>query len=446
MSEQNTIFFLPDNAKNDTKKIYKGKPRIITPVRDQVEMKMYCVDDLIPKDHKARAVWKYVKSLNLSNFLTNIQSVEARAGRSATDPHLLLSLWLYATIEGIGSGRVIERYCSEHNAFKWLCGGVSVNYHSINDFRANNKRRLNEILTQTVAIFLEAKIIDLESISQDGIRVRAHAGSGSFRRQETLEDYIIMAEEYVKTLMEEFEENPNEAIKRKRQSELTRAKEQEERLKRAARELDEIKISKEKVLKKNYKKLTEKEKSEMRVSMTDPEARKMKMANGGFNPAYNVQLASDVASKVIVGLKVEQVGTDVGLISPMHEQVTEKFDIMPKKWLADGGYTEHKDIENMAKINSGCEVLVPVKNPNNPESYQPKKDDSDVIKEWRINMGTIEVKETYKNRASTSELVNAQARNRGLQQFVVRGIEKVTSSILIFAITHNMIRAWNLLG
>lgn len=172
----------------------------------------------------------------------------------------------------------------------------------------------------------------------------------------------------------------------------------------------------------------------------------MKMANGGFSPAYNVQLAADVASKLIVGINISNSGTDAGLLSPMHQQVVNRFNIKPKNWLADGGFTDHADIESICENNSECKVVVPVKNPHLPESYLPKKNDSKVIKEWRTNMGTIEMKKVYKDRASTSELVNAHARNRGLQQFVVKGFEKVMSTMLIFAITHNMVRAWALMS
>jgi transposase len=447
MSTQSTLFAIPDNSQNNNVKSNQGKPRINIPIRNQVEFKTFCLDDLIPADHKVRFVWNYVQKLDMSGFITKIRSVAGNAGRPATDPRLLLSLWIYATIEGIGSGRVIETYCTDHNAFKWLCGNIAVNYRTITDFRIDNKELLNELLTQSVTVFLNQGLIDLERIAQDGIRVRASAGSSSFRRKETLEDHYEIAKLYVEQLIEEQEVTQNEILDRRRATELRLAKQKEAQLKQALDQLELLKTQKEAAKKKQRKQLTEEEKKNVRASPTDPEARKMKMANGGFSPAYNAQLATDTKTQVIVGLSVNNAGSDIGQMTLMHEQVQERyrgFGIAIKQWLVDGGYNEGDEIENMKMTNPNCTVYMPPKNSQLPESYLPKKGDSEVVKEWRINMGTIEAKTIYKERASTAECVNATARNRGLQQFSVRGIEKVTSVMLIFAITHNLIRTMSL--
>lgn len=168
------------------------------------------------------------------------------------------------------------------------------------------------------------------------------------------------------------------------------------------------------------------------------------MGNGGYNPAYNIQVATDVKTQVIVGMKVSNQEMDMGLISQMQEQVISTFNIKPKKWLADGGYVQHEDIDKVAQINPDCVLYMPPRNSKEPSSYIPNENDSEYVKEWRINMGKIESKEIYKNRAATSECVNANARNRGLQQFLVRGISKVTSQMSLFVIVHNMIRSWKL--
>lgn len=447
MEDKNQLKPTLDNSKTiESNQLPKAKPRINLPIRNQSEMKIFCIDDLIPKNHKARMVWEYVQSLDLSEFISEIKAVEGNRGRSATSPHLLLALWLYATIEGIVNGRVIEKYCSEHNAFMWLCGDVKVNYHTINDFRINNKDRLNNLLTQSITIFLDAGLINVEDISQDGIRVRANAGTSSFRRKETIQDYLAASEEYIKSLEEYNFENLNETSKSQKAAELSKAREQQERIKKSAEEVNKIIKTKEQAQKNGGRKFTEEKKQNIRVSITDPEARKMKMANGGYSPAYNVQLAADTHSKVIVGVEVTNSCVDTGLMASMHEQVIARTKIHPRSHLADGGFRDHKDLEKIKKINPGCKTIVPVKNSHLEESYIPKENESDATKEWRIYMGTIEAKEKYKDRASTSELVNAQARNRGLQQFVVRGVEKVLSTMLIFAMTHNMVEAWSLLG
>lgn len=274
MNEQNTLFKLPECPKNDIpKEKYYGKPRIQTPIRNQTEMRIYCVDDLIPKDHKVRAVWKYVESLDLSKFMLQILSTAGNAGRPATDPRLLLSLWLYATIEGIVNGRVIEKYCNEHNAFKWLCGEVNVNYHSINDFRINNRELMDDLLTQSVAVLLNAKVIDLESISQDGMRVKANASSSSFRREETLESYLVIAQEYIKSLNEETEENPNIILDRKKCCELSRAKEQETRIQKSLEELENLRKKKNRVVRSITKSTHQKKKNkqELQSQILKPE-------------------------------------------------------------------------------------------------------------------------------------------------------------------------------
>lgn len=450
MKEQQMSFNLPSYNKDEkTDGLYTGKPRINSPIRSQVEFKMFCLEDLVPAEHKVRFVWNYVKQLNMSKFLEKIQSVAGNAGRSATDPRLLLALWIYATIEGIGSGRVIETYCTDHNAFKWLCGNVPINYHTLTDFRSSNKELLDDLLTQSVAVFLNQGLISLERIAQDGIRVRASAGSASFRRKETLEEHYAIAKAFVQQLIKEQESSPKEIVDRKKSEELRLAKQKENCLKQALEQLELLKKKKEEAKKKQHKHLTEQEKKNMRASPTDPESRKMKMANGGFSPAYNVQMATDTKTQVIVGLSVNNAGSDIGQMSPMYEQVKERYSewkVEPNDWLVDGGYNENAEIEKMKKMNPNSTVYMPPKNSQLPESYLPKQGDSEVIKEWRINMGTIEAKNIYKERAATAECVNATARNRGLQQFSVRGLTKVTSVMLIFAITHNLMRAMHLFG
>lgn len=448
MSDQSTLFPLPEHSKvNINPENYNGKPRINEPIRNQVEFKIFCLEDLISEDHKVRFVWEYVQKLDMSAFIKKIQSVAGNAGRPATDPRLLLAIWIYATIEGIGSGRVIETYCTDHNAFKWLCGNVSINYHTLTDFRSNNKELLDELLTQSVAIFLNLGLIDFNRIAQDGMRVRASASSSSFRRKQTLEDHYEIAKLYVQQLISEQESSHKTIMDKKKSRELRLAKEKKNNIRNALEQLENLNKKKEKAKKKQYKKLTEQEINNTRSSTTDCESRKMKMANGGYSPAYNIQMATDTKTQVIVGLSINNAGSDIGQMTPMHDQIQGKFEkwkVKIKEWLVDGGYNDHDELEKMKKKNPDCQIYMPPKNSQLPESYAPKKGDSPVVKEWRINMGTIEAKKIYKDRASTAECVNAAARNRGLQQFSVRGMDRVTSVMLIFALTHNIIRAISL--
>lgn len=450
MNEQPTLFDISNfNRTRKQVETSNGNPRINTPIRNVTEFKMFCLEDVIPSDHKARFVWNYVQKLDMSGFITKIQSVEGSAGRPATDPRLLLSLWIYATIEGIGSGRVIETYCKDHNAFKWLCGDVNVNYHTLTDFRTDNRELLDDLLTQSVAVFLNQGMITLERIAQDGIRVRASAGSSSYRRKETLEDNYQLAKLFVQQLISEQEASPNEILDKKKAAELRFAKEKEAKLLQALEQLELLKKNKAESKKKQRKQLTEEEEKNVRASLTDPESRKMKMANGGFSPAYNAQIATDTKTQVIVGMSVTNAGSDIGQMTSMYEQIQERFkenNNQIKEWLVDGGYNEKQEIDKMKEMNSDCKIYMPPKSSQFSKGYNHRAGDSEAVKEWRTNMGTIEAKTVYKERAATAECVNATARNRGLQQFSVRGINNVTSVMFLFGLTHNIVRALSLLS
>ena len=140
-----------------------------------------------------------------------IEAVKARgsnAGRVAIDPRILFALWLYATLEGVGSGREVARLCLEHDAYRWICGGVWVNHLALNDFRAGNEALMDEPLTDNVAALAAVGAIRLEWVAQDGMRVRAAAGAGSFRRQASLQEHLREASELVPTLKTQVQGRP----------------------------------------------------------------------------------------------------------------------------------------------------------------------------------------------------------------------------------------------
>lgn len=217
---------------------YGGRPRLVQPIRNQIEMTLVSLDQLIPEDHKVRLVWQYIEKLDFTEFLKPINSVEGSRGRPAMDPKVLLALWLYATIEGICHGRVIEQYCREHIAFRWICGDIKVNYHTINDFRSENEEALNDLITQSVAVLLKKELISLEDIAQDGMKVRAHAGAGSFRRKDKIKDYQKLAKDHVEKLNKERLTNPDSS--KEKQQKLQRAKERENRVNQALEEFEKI--------------------------------------------------------------------------------------------------------------------------------------------------------------------------------------------------------------
>jgi transposase len=405
------------------------KPRLRTVDRQQVIPAMP-LEDLLDTDHQARLVWDFVAGLDLSPLYQLIRSVEGGPGAPATDPRILTALWLYATLEGVGSARALNWLCAHHNAFRWLTGGVSVNYHTLADFRVAHVEFLDRVLTHSVAVLREQDLVDLNRVAQDGMRVRASAGAASFHRRRTLEECLTEAQEQVQRLKDELQDDPAAPSRRQAAAQERAAAERAARLRQALARMPEMEAK---------KKGDEKEKA--RVSSTDPEATVMKMADGGFRPAYNVQFSTTCAGQVIVGVQVLTVGSDLGQIAPMVEQIHDRFGQYPAEVLVDGGFAKHEDIEAVAAKGAGCAVYAPVPAPKDPKQdrYQPHTGDSAVIIRWRQRMATDEAKEIYRERAATAECVNAQARNRGLVRLLVRGLRRVKATALWYAIAHNLV-------
>jgi transposase len=416
-----------------------GTPRLRQANRGQIEFRACSWDDLLPQDHEARIVWNFVKGLNLSALLRQIQSVAGEAGRPAIDPRILMALWLYATLRGVGSARELARRCDERGEvpFQWICGGVSVNHHTLSDFRTQHVEILDRLLTESTAALLEQELVAMDRVAQDGMRVRASAGASSFRRKPTLEQCLADAEAQVDALKQELESDPAAANRREQAARKRAADERLDRVKQALERMPEAEAKKKKD-----------EKDKARVSTTDPEASVMKMGDGGFRPAFNVQFATDTKTQVITGVDVTNSGSDQGEMLPMVEQLQERYDKAPDEYLVDGGFAKKEDIEQLDPdpdddASAGTTVYAPVQKPKKDtrDPHQPREGDSAKIAAWRIRMGTDQAKDIYKERAATAECVNAIARNRGLQQFNVRGLVKARAVILWYVIAHNMMRA-----
>src|SRR6266540_3186637 len=302
-----------------------------------------------------------------------------RPGRPASDPQVLLALWVFGTVQGIGSARQLARLCQEHDAYRWIRGGVPVDYHLLADFRVAHEHELNDLLSRVVAAMMAENLVTLERVAQDGMRVRASAGAGSFHGADSLRQCLSEARAQI---------------------------------------------------------------SGPRVSTTDPEARVMHMPDGGFRPAFNVELATDSQSQVIVGVAISNRGTDQGEALPMEAQVAERTGRHPGAYLMDGGFVKREDITALER--NGVTVYAPLRPPRTAtsgrEATTPRSDDSPEVIAWRERMGTDQAKKIYKDRAATAECVNALSRLRGVQQFRVRGLAKTLSVMLLVAITHNLLR------
>ncbi len=417
----------------------KPKPRLRVPIRNQLEIVSASIDDLVEEDHQVRSVWAYACELDMSCLLKPIKAVEGAVGRNATDPRVLLTLWIYATIKGIGSARHLAELCKDHNAFKWICGGVSINHKTLSDFRSQKGEELNTLLKESVATLMDSGLVLIERVSQDGMRVRAPAGKASFRRPKTLQKCLKHAERQLDALKNELEMTPDEIDRRRRGAKKRAAEEKVERIKQAVKNQKKLEEQREKRKKGSGK--------ETRVSTTDPEARIMKFSNGGFNPGYNVQYCTDNETEVILGVEVTNQGSDGGLLLPMAKRIEDDHGRLPKQYLADGGFSVQKDIEYLE--GRGIEVYSPVKQEKeklergeNP--YLPLKRDTKETAAWKKRMGTEEAKEIYKERAAVAELVNAQSRNRNFWFFPTKGLTKAKAVATLFALTHNVIRSLSL--
>lgn len=415
-----------------------GKPRLRIPQRDQIEMQWASLDQLLEADHPARIVWAAVCRTDLNAWLGEIKAVEHRAGRDATDPRLLLSLWVYATLKAIGSARELGRLCRDHIAYRWLCGGVTVNYHMLADFRSSGGDKLDELFTQIIATLLDVGLVKMDRVAQDGMKVRASAGKSSFRRRASLERCLDEARQQVQTLKQLAEENADELTKRQRAARERAAKEQQERLEEALRQREELQRQREATAKKSGRKAKP---DEARASTTDPEARVMKFADGGYRPGFNVQFATDTETGLIVGVDVTNAGTDSEQLVPMLDQLDERYQRKPKEVLVDGGFVALEAIDQASE--RGCTVYAPVKDEEKQKAkgidpYVRKKGDSDAVAKWRSGMGSEAAKEIYALRCQTAEWVNAQCRNRGMRQMPVRGQGRCRMVALLYAIAHNL--------
>lgn len=416
-------------------------PRLLQPNRRQIELRASDLESLLGEDHRARLVWGYVERQDLSRLSDAIKARGSTAGRAAIDPRILLALWLYATLEGVGSGREIARLAREHDAYRWICGGVSVNYHALNDFRSGNEALMDEVLTANVAALAAAGAISLQRVAQDGMRVRADAGAASFRRQASLQQHLAEAEELVKGIKQCAQSDPAAASRRAQAARQRAVNEREQRIRAALEQLPQVQA---------VKRRNGEPPEDARVSTTDADARVMKMGDGGFRPAFNVQLASTCEEQVIVGVAVSNAGSDMAQMAPMVQQVIERTGKMPGQWLVDGGFPAHEQIDAVHEHTQGqTQVIAPVPEPRRKsgdedspptDKHQRKDGDSEAVAQWRARMAGDEAQALYKQRAATAECVNALARNRGLQRVPVRGLRKVRAVAYLYALAHNLLR------
>jgi len=432
MSKSERPHFPTDESTRPAPK--RPAPRLLTADRQQRFLRPTEIDSLLPAHHRARVIWEFTGGLDLSPLTAKIKAVEGHAGAPAIDPRILLAVWMYAISEGVGKARVLARLCESHDAYRWILGGVTVNYHTLSDFRRRHEAEVDALLTQSLGVLLHEGLLSLERVAQDGMRVRASAGAASFRRKPRLEQCLAAVEAQVERLKQEADEPPDEPpdggrSARRRAAQERAARERLKRVRRALAALPAAQAAKQPG-----------QEDRARVSTTDPDARVMKLADGGFRPAFNVEFGTDTASQLIVAVDVINLGSDLAQLGPGLDQVQARCGQLPGAVLVDGGFAAVASIT--AAERRGVTVYAPVQQPKDParDPHLPRPGDSPEVAAWRVRMGTDHAKAVYKERAATAECVNALARLRSLARFWVRGLRAVRCVALLVALTHNALR------
>jgi len=472
-------------------------PRLERVDRNQLLLRPVDVERLIPPDHPARAIWELVGQCDLSRFYDQIEAVEGSAGRPARDPQLLISLLIYGYQEGIPSAREIAERCNYHAVYQWLTGAKPVSAHTLSDYRTAHGEGLQELMAQVLALLASEGMVDLEQVTQDGTKVRASAGSDTFRREATLEKHRERARQRVK----ELESEDSELVtQRTIKAQQRAARERLQRLEKARAEMDKLQQG-----------CSVEEKAEVRVSLTDPEARIMKQNHdGGYAPSYNVQFTTDAKQTVIVSVDVTQAGSDAEQLQPAMQRLEQAAGQIPKQVIADTAYTSRKNVVEMAAAH--IDLIGPAKDGEaqketlykirgvapefRPEAfafdaagnrytcpegkilpYQSKQtqvgqtkytyaaeeqdcagcvqkgqccptarrrtivrtEEGPEMAAFRAKMETPEAKEVYKKRGPVAEFPHACIKQRyGLRQFSVRGLVKVKVEALWVALSFNV--------
>lgn len=406
-----------------------GKPRIEEPQRAQGEMRFEYPEDALELSHPARVIWTLLGKMDLSAFSRGCESVEGAAGRSLKSPRMLLALWLYALSQAVGSAREIARLVRSDVAYRWIAGNVDISHQKLSQFRVGYGEALSELMTNILATLMNQGLLSLSVVAQDGTRIRAAASSPSFRTYGSLLQCRQQAKLHVKAVLAAADDP--EYTRAQHAARAKAARDYQERVEAAIATVTELQ---------SHRSPSD---SPARASTTDAEARVMKMGDGGFRPGYNVQYAVAGSAmggpRTIVGVNVTNVGSDLGSMAPMVEQIEERTGQRPGALLADGGHVKSQDISATRRM--GIDVLVPPPETAKPiEKLKAEGADSEVVA-WRERMETEEAKQIYRGRAGLVELANAhQKTHHGITQVLVRGAAKVTCVILLNAIGSNLLQ------
>jgi len=428
-----------------------SEARVIRPDRAQTRWDFIDLEAMLPPDHRARVVWGFVESLELTELYDAIKSREGEAGRPAADPAVLLALWLYATVEGVGSARELDRLTERDLAYRWIAGGVPVNYHGLADFRVAHPAVLDRLLTESVTVLIAQGLVSLDEIAIDGTKVRANASRESFKTAAKLEQIEAKVAARLGALKAEIDGAPDASMRRRRAARERAAQDVKQRAAEARRALEQIRAEKAERAKTHAK--DEAKKSEARVSLSDVDARSMRFADGAVRPAYNAQIAAVPREGVIVSIRMTDRRNDSGLAAPMIEDVVRRYGRVPAKLLVDTHYATAEDIAMLAEHPAGpVAVYAPTPSERSDDEitagalrnrHYRRRHEPQGVKDWRDRMATAAGKAIYATRKFI-ERINADRKNHGFGHLRLRGLFKVQSEALLHALANNLMAAQRL--
>lgn len=401
------------------------------PQRHQVELGMFTLDNRVPADHSVREIEAVIAGLDLTMLEARIRANAEAGGRPAIDPRILLTLWVYGTTLGEVEASTIARHVQTDDIYRWICGGVSVGERKLADFRAKGAEVFDAMLTQVIVALMTEGLIDLHRTAQDGTRVRTWTGADSFRRQDTLETLLTAAKAHLEALQAQAHDGRRSKVARVAQE--RGARQRIERLERAVARVRTLAAELSEAERKDPKKAP-------RVSATDPEATRMKMSDGGFRPAFNVQFGTTADGQgAVVGVSVSDRGHDYGEMTPMLEQVEQRSGQRPDQTLVDGGYVQKEDIRRVEQ--GGTRVFAPLPKPKRVAAPGGKRDQERSVEERAFyeRIQSTEGKAVYHQRGEVAELTNAHAKSRyGLVLLMLRGLKGALVMALLAALTKDV--------
>ena len=422
-----------------------GGARVLEANRSQLCWDLVDLEALLPAEHRARLVWRFVETLDLVAFYEAIRARDGEAGRPAADPKVLLALWLYATLEGVGAARELDRLVSRDVAYRWLAGGVPVNYHGLSDFRVGWSGELDRLLTESVTALVSEGLVALDEIAVDGTKIRSPAASRSFTRGGRLERIERQAAERVERLKREVACDPAAASRRRQAAQQRAAREAEAKVARARTALDRLRQEKEAREKTHPQ--DEKRKGAPSVSLSDPEARRMRFPDGAVRAGYNLQTAAVPDRGLIVAVKTTDRRNDQGLARSLVDEVARRYGRAPIRVLLDEGYASRADIEALAEHPAGPVTVYTPPPSEKPEATLPaagrasrhykRAKEPQAVKDWRARMQTAEARVIFARR-KLIERIHAHYKNRGLGRLTVRGLIKTQAVALWHALANNL--------